>query len=896
MTKHLTFALILATSVVACDPPPVDSIEKARGCFAQDPTVQWMFGDAGVSPAGRNRQVAGGFELCSPADGYDPVSDGYHFVGQATSGDFNLIAQITQVSDRKRGEAGLAFALSPRSDTGAHVRVSATQSAPGEYQLVIALRESAYGEETVVATHPLAALPVTLRLRREGTVFHAERAGEASSWETLATYDAATKPLANTGVAMLTQASRTSTASTATFARASFEQTTFPPEPDCSDAVNALPGAPVTVFGRNFDDVTQVTVGGMAATVVTRTPTQLTALVPPALPPGLPYVVGVASPSHTRQLVTPVFISAAATTPPTGPTLSAIVDASGAARRSARAGDELYLDGTGWPVTAAASIWLGRVKLAVLPDSTSTRLHVRVGEVREAELGCPRVFVGASSVTGVRYGDTFGISAAVAPERCVMLETATTAPTAPTAATSPTAPTSTAPATVVLAVPRTIVTANPLQVSVLWSSPAATSASRGSRLVELTLEPVAATRPEERYGKTLTALASALSQRLNGTMTNGCACDVLVTVDEPAGTVILAPCVPVPMPDPDPGVPGSPIQLTPNHALSSQLDIAPSPTTPSLGAECADVTSYSDPRRWSWCQFMQVVQQVQVGPWAGYPAFEAYASLPKILEKKVYPYDDAPVAPEDVPVADKTVLLQPGMADRFISLGYSWGCEMAARMTYCEDAFESTWMPRFKTGDKIVKLFWVPEAQLASGMNKPALYSYVPPDGVRQYLVGMHIGVAKFTPYGDPDSYFDWITLWVPPAGDLPANYNTLCPTGNNLDKPAALAGSGWGQFVMCTEAGGWDSAPCGNPWGPKNECGENGVHGCKDCHSSSATWADSDRGLQLELGWISGLRIQQGSSISQCLTVIESGEQDYTGLAHCENSDRNMESDPFLD
>jgi hypothetical protein len=94
----------------------------------------------------------------------------------------------------------------------------------------------------------------------------------------------------------------------------------------------------------------------------------------------------------------------------------------------------------------------------------------------------------------------------------------------------------------------------------------------------------------------------------------------------------------------------------------------------------------------------------------------------------------------------------------------------------------------------------------------------------RQYLVGLHLSVG--TGYGS--------------GGNLDLVYNPNCFAGGPADRPEDLAGSVWADFHMCVQT--QDGQPCGNPWGPIDECVAplDKDRGCVGCHTdeSTITWS----------------------------------------------------------
>ncbi|MCA9543505.1 MAG: hypothetical protein KC613_03915, partial [Myxococcales bacterium] len=150
------------------------------------------------------------------------------------------------------------------------------------------------------------------------------------------------------------------------------------------------------------------------------------------------------------------------------------------------------------------------------------------------------------------------------------------------------------------------------------------------------------------------------------------------------------------------------------------------------------------------------------------------------------------------------------------------------------------------------------------------LYSYDPPDGPRQYLVGLHISVSR----GNISTYWHWATFWIPRGTDtlskdgqpLSLTYNGACSTGDFQDQPQEVQGI-WGNYVMCVngESGG---TQCGNPWGPLDECTQ---VSCRDCHLAGAVDFPGVTPLgELSTAWM--FTLTDAAAVKACYEEIEAG------------------------
>ncbi|MEZ0311969.1 MAG: hypothetical protein ACAI38_09345 [Myxococcota bacterium] len=846
-------------------PPPT--------CFAQDPAMAWMHGDTGASAPGASQKLATGFALCSDAVGMANGVDNFYWVGQGTPADFTLTATLTRLD---AGQASVVFSPQQGSTVGARLRLTVAKASKG-FTLTAASRSAQYAAETVLATRTMPKLPVTLSVKRVDTLLQLF-ADTGTGLKPIAQLDATSGELAQSGIAMLTQAS----GAQSNFAQAVFERILFQSAPEktegeCTEGFVATMGEPLRIFGSDLGRVKSVAIGGQPAAIQSRADDHIVVTMPTIQDGATTVMLRTATQEH--------YVPAALTIArpaPTPPALSLVVDATGNRVIELREGDHAYFEGTNLPSAGAVRMWLGSSEAIIEADSTPQSLHVRVGAVSANEAGCPRFFVPSGPAADrASFGDVYSVRASFAPHLCPALVAGTATATATSTTSLPRlTQTTSRDGTVTVSVPNTL--AGGEQLSVLWSATAGRTVSRGSRFIELEVPTLVLSSAQDRYRETLGALGKILEESINGGGDEElCDCEVEVTADPDAGLLVLAPCVAMPVEpeEPEPAIPGLPTDLESNKQIWSLLGLSQPYYPPP--ANCNDVSPYLHPRQYSWCAFLRMVLEVQ-----GVPQFEKLVPLNRVADTN----DPTPTIPEPMQraIADKGTIVEQGLANRYVSLGYADPQSIAERMDYCGPSFDSHWMPRFKTEDRMLKLFWAVESELG-GVDKTKLYTYQPPSGPRQYLVGMHIAVARYDQYAELDptdkGYFRWITFWVPNVGNPSQRYNQQCAAdlGHNDDKPDALQGTKWGEFVMCSELDGFSK--CGNPWGPHNECTVNSTPGCATCHAGPTGGRlnlPNDDSFGLRLGWLF-LPKYKSAQIEAHVNEFQSGQVDYPGLMLCE-------------
>jgi hypothetical protein len=200
------------------------------------------------------------------------------------------------------------------------------------------------------------------------------------------------------------------------------------------------------------------------------------------------------------------------------------------------------------------------------------------------------------------------------------------------------------------------------------------------------------------------------------------------------------------------------------------------------------------------------------------------------------------IDPRHQPRHHKRVKVEPAMANRMLDARYFEPCAIAARAYHCSN-LSASWMPALPAGSRIVKPFWQTEGGLPASADPAAFYSWVPPatgngPAERQYLVGMHVSEGTGSSTGS-QGYLTWGTYWYPiapgetqtrdgrPIGEV---YNPHCFVGGAAERPADLAGTPYAGWHACVQTG---NGPCGNPWGPENECEAEPEDdlGCEGCH-----------------------------------------------------------------
>jgi hypothetical protein len=570
------------------------------------------------------------------------------------------------------------------------------------------------------------------------------------------------------------------------------------------------------------------------------------------------------------------------------------------------AGDVIVLRGYGLPTTERAVVRLGLVSTSVSSgsavglDADESRLALRIGRVPVSGRACLQLF--DAEPTGpdrARIGEAFLVDDT--STLCVDLAASETGAFTSTQ----TGDVITLPFSRDLFVPGITV-----DVEAALLLPAVQKYSRGSRVARRTVHlPVS-------YEVALSTLARELTLALQDHANPDCGCEFIITPDFDAQNMQIAPCVTTPEPPPPP--PG-PVVPTPHDVkkptkLIGGIAILPKDLTDPTDCDVTHDPAV-DPRAWAWCELETITTTVtdhEFEPYNGLPLFESFRPLRSALG-----IDPWVVAPNDQTVAMKHITVDESAEDHLHSGNYDDACAIALRDTDCF-AFQSIWMPRVNTGDRVVKTFYVPLHALPASLDEETLYSYVAPGGERQYLVGIHIAVGRIDAFGTSEGYFRWVTAWVPaPPGETMAKgglplasfYSPHCTVGSALDRPDSMVGP-WSKFTMCTDSDADESA-CGNPWAP-GECPANGSTSCTSCHASTGrlttppgTWGS---GVFMEFGWIPSAASAMRPRVIECLERPEDEVRDEmawwlnpkndvltTTPDKCFMSDPNV-LDPFVD
>ncbi len=520
-----------------------------------------------------------------------------------------------------------------------------------------------------------------------------------------------------------------------------------------------------------------------------------------------------------------------------------------------REGDVVELRGEGLPTGHHVSFYFGDVRLEQLPFGDPQTVLLRVGPVPTAGTKCPRLFESgdADATPAVR----FGLLRDVRPDtRARHL-----------------CPTFEASRGVVggvrwdagrgelrVRVPRDGVDPRMgVQVDLLLARPAMTGGDRGSREISVRAR---ASDPRRGYESMLEALAVQVSRALDGgTPAGDCGdCDFAATPDLGAGELVIRPCAGGLPPEPPPPPPPHETTLAPYvPALAGG-----SGQVQAIQPSCEDDDVASNPRLNAWCVYERSTRTSVIG----LPSWES--SIPRSV---LYDGPNAPAGlphPADRALGDKSILFSTEAWTDAMAGGYLSACAQAARVAYCNDG-SSDWMPPFTPSARIYKAFWRPLGKLPMSADPDALYSYQPPSGPRQYLVGLHISSGT----GDIITYWKWATFWYPRGNDtltkdgqpLATTYNPACTSGNQADLPEEVQGV-WRNYHMCVDGVGNGGAPCGNPWGPTDECKDTG---CRECHIQTAIALPEDTiNGELSTAWMGSLT--RATAVKECLATIKAG------------------------
>ncbi len=583
---------------------------------------------------------------------------------------------------------------------------------------------------------------------------------------------------------------------------------------------------------------------------------------------------------------------------PAGPVVRRILDAQGRALAGPVApGATLRIVGTNLPPNPV--VRFGSVPTRVLPGATSTRLDVQLGAVPSAGGRCLVVQNASPAVAGrPQFGLAYGASSTERPDLCPSFTASRLGFATEAVARED--------GSLFLPIdPQRLDPSTPLRVNVHLALPLVEGESRGPRSTTFMFlhnpTTLGGSAPVP-YGAWLEALAAKTAEALGAD--DDCDCEAEVLPSPQDGGLWIKPCFTTspspPVPPPPAGtVPGGLALKAARPPLGAANAFAP-PPAPS----CAELGANPNAREVAWCHLAQITQIREeltdpindVPEYLGLPAWESFRPIWTLIPGIDKPWH---LDPREQTPADKRTLVEVPLAEHLMDRDYFNGCGIAARAQYCSDP-KNTWMPVFAPGQRVVKTFWRTQGHLPESADLADFYSYVPPDMERQYLVGMHVSVGTGDGFGG-DGYLTWATYWMPkPPGDtrtksgadLDLDYNPHCFEGGPQDRPAELEGSTWGNFHMCVQKN--DGQPCGNPWGPADEC-EAPIEedrGCVGCHTDEATITWSPGGSQpgeplMRMGWLVVPKKAMENDAQACMDVIlggqKKGKTPYESTAYCE-------------
>ncbi len=503
----------------------------------------------------------------------------------------------------------------------------------------------------------------------------------------------------------------------------------------------------------------------------------------------------------------------------TAPTVASITDGNGrplSSRTPLTTGAEVVMNGANLPTSDDVAFYFGDVPVTRLPGSTSTAVRLRVGAVPSSGTKCPRLF--ESTDIDASPASRFGLVREVRADTLAQHVCPDFAASSGVLASfSWNASTREA----FLPVPASAVDpAAGAQVDLLLVRPAITgSEDRGSRRVSVFGR---ATDSAMSYASLLEDLARRLSRQLDGgAPLDGCRPSDYVAIADPfAGGIFVRPTTTSPG-----GLPPAPPPHTTQVApMKPPLDGGAAGGISLAKPSCGDANIDPRSRLGAWCAFIEATTTQNNGlpAWEdSVPQSALYASANEIAN---LPH------PNDRSVGDKRTMYNFDTHEDLRANDYLDACAIAARAAYCEFNGTRDWMPAFRPSAQVYKGFWRTWEDLPASADPNDLYSYDPPNGPRQYLVGLHVAYGT----GAQIEYWNWATFWFPDGNDLLTKggglllfeYNPTCKTGSLANQPQEVTGV-WKNYLMCIDTEN-DGAPCGNPWGPQDECK---AEGCRSCH-----------------------------------------------------------------
>jgi hypothetical protein len=500
------------------------------------------------------------------------------------------------------------------------------------------------------------------------------------------------------------------------------------------------------------------------------------------------------------------------------PIATGLYDAAGAlipAGTTLREGDHIELRGKRFPKNASdLTVYFGDTEAEILPGTTRKSLTLRIGTVPTAGEKCPRFFedTDRDRIPGVRFGHLREVRADTnARHLCPTFEPSR----GPVGGVTYDARTR----QFTINVPREGV--DPVmgvELELLIAEPAMTRGGRGSRRVSVSANGVLEPGGRATHEQLVEVLARKLEAALNGGRRptppdpagggeeeDPCEddCEWIAIPNGPANQVLLMPCIegwppPPPPPPPPPQTSNLAPYVPPIPGGNGWLQ----PIKPS----CDSPNVQSGSRLHAWCVFAKVTELSNIG----LPKWES--SIP--LQALDNPNGPAQLGhPSDRPVGQKRTMYSTDAWSDAWNGGYLTPCAGAARLAYCNNG-NKDWMPPFRQTAYVYKGFWVPESKLPENADPDEIYSYQPPTGPRQYLVGLHINIGT----GATINYWTWATFWISRNGDIRSKdgenlaqvYNPACTVGNQANMPGDVEGI-WANYHMCVNNDPGEP-PCGNP------------------------------------------------------------------------------------
>jgi hypothetical protein len=250
---------------------------ESSSCFSSLNVPNWSDSFVNLSQPGASRPGPDNdLEVCAQGGGFQPTQDAFHHLYQGIAGDFDFHVVVKSLDND--GQAALMARLnsSKAESAGWWVTVHRT---PGGLVLSSAIR-FATGEDSQasLANDVPVQLPITLKVQRTNSLVTTSFQDQSGSWVHLEADVSGTElALSNLSIS-LAATSDNSLGTTATFASPGLAAPIFPsPDPNCLEAKVAPPNVPseMRIRGMDLKSVYDVQVGGVSATIIEQTPTEL---------------------------------------------------------------------------------------------------------------------------------------------------------------------------------------------------------------------------------------------------------------------------------------------------------------------------------------------------------------------------------------------------------------------------------------------------------------------------------------------------------------------------------------------------------------------------------------------------------------------------------------------